>query len=382
MSVLHGFPNVKILEKILGSHKKTEDKPTSTEIDDLLKITPGKINGDMKSQLICILATMGKLANIDGNVSQEETENIKTYLNKLKFKDTDIKWAFHHFNNAIKDNATYVEYCNKYYELVHGDFDHCLQFASLLMELCLSDQQFHKAEKEAMVNIIKTLRLPKDSFEKLLFQKNVLDKTSNYKIRSSGTGFIITNDGFIISNSHVISEGSQISVIANNKLYHATALSREKKHDLCIIKIDGKFEPVRFSQNSLYPGQNFFTIGYPLPKDLGYQAKISKGDICGLSDGTDDCRHIQINAAIHPGNSGGPLIDSVTGQCLGVIKACHKKVIGVNYAIRYEILLRFLKNKWPKLHSRLNYSNFLIQDKAALINETQKSVVQILACNK
>lgn len=338
--------------------------------------------GEEKPIIICLLASMAKLARIDGKISKKEIENVRYFLVlACQLNSEAVKWGMDHFNRAANGNATIKYYAESYYKLVNGDFNKRYSFASLLMELSFADNEFHPKEKKAILDVIKTLRLPKSSFDKMLFHAKLNKEIPHDRIRDYGTGFVFTDDGFVITNYHNIRRAYEIKVRSENYLHNTTIIHYDKKADLALLKIDGEFKAIPYRLESPYLGQSIFTIGFPQPIHQGFLPKISKGSICGLAGSEDNINHLQIDANIHPGNSGGPLIDCEKGYLVGIVKAVLKDANKVSYAIRPEVLQNFI-DCCPGLSSNLNKPRKKKKKFKYIIDDTKKSVVQIFSCKK
>src|ERR1017187_5341853 len=143
----------------------------------------------------------------------------------------------------------------------------------------------------------------------------------------TGSGFIINQDGQILTNNHVVQGASQLTVkLADQKEYKARVLGRDPRSDLALIKIEpGRKLPALHlgESDSLVVGQKVLAIGNP----FNFQGTLTTGIVSSLNRNiqTEEDRPlegmIQTDAAINPGNSGGPLLDS------------HGNVIGINTAI-------------------------------------------------
>jgi len=144
---------------------------------------------------------------------------------------------------------------------------------------------------------------------------------SEQKIKGSGTGFFITEDGFILTCHHVIKNASEVKIKIEEKIYTAKIIRNDSNNDLALLKIDGSFSALAFSADrSAKMGQNVFTIGHPNPVLQGVNAKFTKGTINSLTGAQDDLRLYQTSIPVQPGNSGGAMLDE-NGNILGVIVA-------------------------------------------------------------
>lgn len=160
----------------------------------------------------------------------------------------------------------------------------------------------------------------------------------------SGSGFLVSDDGLIVTNKHVVSDTeAEYTVITNDgKEHSATILARDPNNDIALMKIDGKdFPALRLGDSdSLQVGQTAIAIGNPLGE---FANSVSRGIISGLQrDVTAGSQFqgdvekltniIQTDAAINPGNSGGPLLN-LFGEVVGVNVAVAQGAENIGFAI-------------------------------------------------
>ena len=159
---------------------------------------------------------------------------------------------------------------------------------------------------------------------------------------SSGTGFFVSEDGYIITSHHIIDEAKNISVEISNqgamKEYVAKIIAEDIENDLAVIKIENNdFRsnkiPYEISNNEALLGESVFTLGYPMVETMGKAIKLSNGIISSESGFMGDDHSYQISVPINPGNSGGPLFDE-KGNLIGVIKSIYSGAENVAYAIK------------------------------------------------
>ncbi len=154
------------------------------------------------------------------------------------------------------------------------------------------------------------------------------------KAQSLGSGFIISKDGYIVTNNHVVKKADEITVIlANGEEYKASVVGTDPMTDLALIKIDKKgLHPLKFGKSSKAQiGSWVVAIGNPFGLEQTVTAGIisAKGRIIGA--GPYD-NFIQTDASINPGNSGGPLLN-LDGEVIGINTAIAKGGTGIGFAI-------------------------------------------------
>ncbi len=156
----------------------------------------------------------------------------------------------------------------------------------------------------------------------------------NRKESSLGSGFIISDDGYIVTNNHVIKNADQVKVILHDKTeYEASVIGTDPMTDLALIKIKAKnLKHLKFgSSHKTEVGSWVVAIGSPFGLEQTVTAGIvsAKGRIIG-SGPYDD--FIQTDASINPGNSGGPLLN-LQGEVIGINTAIVKSGQGIGFAI-------------------------------------------------
>ena len=216
---------------------------------------------------------------------------------------------------------------------------------------------------ESVVKNITTSELVENSISSSVdkvYDSTVMVLTSlDGKTVSTGTGFIYKINGnktYIITNNHVIADGNtvQIEFNDNNKKIDATIVGGDKYADIAVLTIDTKegYQAVEIGDNeALKLGDTIFTIGTPMGEN--YKGTVTKGILSGKDRMVDVSvstsaaadyymKVIQIDAAVNPGNSGGPLCD-VSGKVIGVIslKIVEDRVEGMGFAIPIEDALKY-----------------------------------------
>lgn len=152
---------------------------------------------------------------------------------------------------------------------------------------------------------------------------------------ASGTGFVVSADGIIVTNRHVVSEtdASYTVVFDDGTSYEAEVVGRDVTTDLALLQIDAKDLPALELADSdkAVVGQSVIAIGNTLGE---YDNTVTKGIISGLSRdlGGQYSGLIQTDAAINSGNSGGPLLN-LDGEVLGINTAVDRSGEGIGFAI-------------------------------------------------
>lgn len=171
--------------------------------------------------------------------------------------------------------------------------------------------------------------------------QNNQPQTQKQKV-GGGTGFIVTSDGLIVTNKHVVADSSaEYSVTLNSgKEYPATVVARDMLNDVAFLRIKEKDLPiVAFGDSDkLRAGQTVIAIGFSLGE---YSNSVTKGIISGIgrdivAGGAGESEQlqgvIQTDAAINPGNSGGPLIN-LSGEVIGINTAINQSGQLIGFAI-------------------------------------------------
>ena len=168
---------------------------------------------------------------------------------------------------------------------------------------------------------------------------------------ASGSGVIISENGYIITNMHVINDAKEIEVVLNDKrTYSAEILGTDPNSDLALLKINGKKLPyLKFANsNDLKIGQWVLAVGNPFNLSSTVTAGIISAksrEINILNDGGIEA-FIQTDAAINPGNSGGALVNT-DGDLIGINTAIHSNTgsyTGYGFAIPSNMVKKIIKD--------------------------------------
>lgn len=159
----------------------------------------------------------------------------------------------------------------------------------------------------------------------------------SFKQQSLGTGFVITDDGYLLTNNHVVERADEITVkLYNGKEYKAKIVGRDKDTDIAVIKIEAKgLKPASIGDSdAMNVGDWVVAVGSPFGLEQTVTQGIisAKGRIIGAGPYDD---FLQTDAAINPGNSGGPLVN-LDGEVIGINSAITSRsggYEGVGFAI-------------------------------------------------
>jgi serine protease Do len=166
-------------------------------------------------------------------------------------------------------------------------------------------------------------------------------------IIGTGSGIVISNNGYIITNNHVVENGKIFDIRINDKTYKADLIKTDKTNDFAILKINDKafvnFTKIPFviKNSTLSIGTKVFTLGFPQTEIQGKGIKLTDGIISSKTGYQDDPVCYQISCPIQPGNSGGPLFD-MNGSLVGIVNAGIPGANSVGYSIKSTYLLNFL----------------------------------------
>ena len=189
-----------------------------------------------------------------------------------------------------------------------------------------SPQSFAQVAKKLNASVVNiNTRSRQENPYALFFGQN-----PQQEVQGLGTGVIVSSDGYILTNYHVVGEANDIRVTvtlpSEKHEYPAQLIGGDKQEDLALIKIDPKglrLQPVVFGDSdNLMPGEWVMAIGNP----FGFEHTVSVGVVSALNrslpveDTVTLKRMIQTDASINPGNSGGPLVN-LNGEVIGINSA-------------------------------------------------------------
>lgn len=198
-----------------------------------------------------------------------------------------------------------------------------------------------------------------DAFSEIIISavdkvKNAVVKIDNYasirdkeRMSGSGSGFVFSSDGLILTNAHVIRNSDRLNItLLDGNEFNGEVTGADRDTDIAVIKIFGEgYTPARLGSSAdLKIGQLVIAIGNP----YGYQHSVSVGVLSGVGrtmrspDGHLIDNILQSDAAMNPGNSGGPMIDS-SGEVIGINTAIIPSAQGLSFSIGIDTVKEIMR---------------------------------------
>ena len=180
--------------------------------------------------------------------------------------------------------------------------------------------------------------------------------TTEKLINVTGTGFVVSSNGHIVTNNHVIKEcvGDVHGNLVGESTTKLRVVSNDQTNDLALLQATGNFKDIAtIRATAVHSGDPIIVIGFPFHGLLTSDFTVPTGIISSLAGLFNDTRFLQISAPVQPGNSGGPLVDT-RGTIVGVVaeklnalkvaKATGDLPENINFAIKTGALRDFLDN--------------------------------------
>ncbi len=161
--------------------------------------------------------------------------------------------------------------------------------------------------------------------------------------RGSGSG-VILGAGGVVTSHHVVEGAARITVrFPDRRSSPAAVVRTDRRRDLALLGVETGETPAPLGDaEALQPGAPLFGVGFPLSTMIGSRAAtVTRGVYSGQWRSQDGIRFVQTDAALNPGNSGGPLVDA-QGRVVGVVSFGVARAVGLNYAVAAEEIRAFL----------------------------------------
>jgi S1-C subfamily serine protease len=174
-------------------------------------------------------------------------------------------------------------------------------------------------------------------------------------VDKTGTGFVVSNNGHVVTNQHVVDGCGDIQGnLSGEAPVKLRLVSSDETNDLALLQAPSPFKEIAIIRDkAIHSGDSVVAIGYPFHGLLTSDFTVTTGIVSSLSGILNDTRYLQISAAVQPGNSGGPLLDS-GGEIVGMVaaklnalkfvKATGNIPENINFAIKTGTLRDFLDN--------------------------------------
>lgn len=172
----------------------------------------------------------------------------------------------------------------------------------------------------------------------------------------SGTGFFVNKEGYIVTNEHVAGICQSLASYINGETHLFRIIAMDQRNDLALLR--GEYRNKTYLNINVMGaefGEDIMAFGFPLAENLSSSVKLTRGIVSSLSGPENDISLIQIDAAIQPGNSGGPVLN-YNGQVVGVASSGLNKIQmlldeespyipeNVNFAVSANTLTSFLRS--------------------------------------
>jgi len=192
----------------------------------------------------------------------------------------------------------------------------------------------------------------------------------------SGSGFFVNNQGYAVTNNHVVESCKSVWVKDTQSMEPATVIDKFPENDLAIVQIVKATPDYAKFTNAINPVADVMALGFPRGDVLGEEIKRTKGSISSLSGLKGNDFSLQHTAPIQRGNSGGPLVDS-KGSIVGVnyAKPTDDELQGIGLAIKSINTIKYLGNQ--AVDFELN-SNDNVLDWTEIFEEAKKYTVRII----
>jgi S1-C subfamily serine protease len=167
----------------------------------------------------------------------------------------------------------------------------------------------------------------------------------------NGSGFLISNDGYIATNYHVISEAKEIFAVFDfektKAKLQAEVVSTDEVNDIAVLKVDlsdySVSLPYSIEDGLQEVGTPIFSLGYPYADVMGSEVKYTNGTISSRTGIKGDVRYYQVSAPIQPGNSGGPCFNE-NGEIIGIVTMALNNEVYQNQNVNYVLKVSYLQN--------------------------------------
>jgi serine protease Do len=228
----------------------------------------------------------------------------------------------------------------------------------------------NKQDKQSLSQIAPNLQIPEgtpfDDLFRHFFDNPQNQQPQPFEGRSLGSGFVLSSDGYILTNHHVIKDADEIVVRFNDRSeYVAKVLGSDERSDVALLKVEATgLKTVKLGDSTnLKVGEWVLAIGTP----FGFDHSATAGIISALGRSLPSDSYvpfIQTDVAINPGNSGGPLFN-LDGEVIGINSQIYSKTggfMGVSFAIPMDVVMNVVAQIKDKGYVSRGWLGVAIQD--------------------
>ncbi len=312
-------------------------------------------------------------------VTKSFIEAAKWHLKAAEQGNPKAQYALGEYNREGYGGAkNFVQAC-KWYRLAAEQGDADARYENARLKKKLTRNQLAEAE-----------RLVKD-FQQRLAGGTVSDgspaKAPALKLQASGTGFFISDDGYLITNLQVVKNGNQVRLLTADGSFTAKVVKMDAISELAILKVEGKFSalPVA-SSRGVRLGTMITMIGFPSRATETSASLVTQAEITHLADTQDDPRHLSLSVPATAANSGGALVDAF-GNVIGVLaaKLSEQETVAspitlartTAHAVKSSYLLSFLESL-PDIATRLKEPNGRERPGEEVLKDVQRATALVL----
>lgn len=202
---------------------------------------------------------------------------------------------------------------------------------------------------------------------------------------STGTGFFVSRQGHVVTNSHVLADCKTIKTIYNGKQYKLALLKNDKPKDLALLRMrPAPPDAFKLRKDPAKPGEKVVVTGFPGDNAMKSKAKTTSGQVKEIAPSENAPGRFYITAQVRPGNSGGPLLDAA-GNVIGVVVAMRdvegaaivtgERPSDLGHAINAQTLLQFLRAAHVPYATAKTYSS---RPPADIARNARKLIVPVI----